>query len=125
MMVKCCGIPLKPKYGLNGAPSLLLLVKQDGNYNCNKSFGIPQHSTIIRYGSEGSSRVITREPAQQVVDLGPRRRIQRCAGNTLGVMGNRAALVQDILAHRETDALLLLVADERKMRVEEIMSGIP
>jgi hypothetical protein len=29
-MVECCGIPLKPKYGLNGAPHPLLLVQGVG-----------------------------------------------------------------------------------------------
>ena len=39
-------------------------------------------------------------------------------------MGDGAALLQNVLADGEADALLLLVADEREMRVEEIVRGV-
>jgi hypothetical protein len=61
---------------------------------------------------------VPREAAQQIIDLGARRRRQRCARNALGVMGNCAALAQDILAYSKTNALLLLITNEREMRVE-------
>ena len=39
-------------------------------------------------------------------------------------MGDGAALLQDVLADGETDSLLLLVADEREMRIEEVVGGV-
>src|ERR1035441_457916 len=39
-------------------------------------------------------------------------------------MSNRSALLQDVLADREAEALLLLVTDEREVGVEEIVRGV-
>ena len=39
-------------------------------------------------------------------------------------MSDRSALLQDILADREADALLLLVTDEREVGIEEIVRGV-
>jgi hypothetical protein len=39
-------------------------------------------------------------------------------------MSNRSALLQDVLADREADTLLLLVTDEREVGVEEIVRGV-
>src|SRR5258705_10894564 len=63
-------------------------------------------------------------PRQEVIDFGFRRR--RNAGTRLALRagGDHAALLQDVFAHREPRAGLLLVADQRQMRVEQIMRGI-
>ena len=42
----------------------------------------------------------------------------------LAVMGDRSALLQHIFADGEADALLLLVADQRQVGVEEIVRGV-
>ena len=39
-------------------------------------------------------------------------------------MGDGAAFLQDVFADGETDVLLLLVADEGKVGVEEIVGGV-
>ena len=45
------------------------------------------------------TRIIARDTVQQIIDLGPRRHTERGGGNTLRVIGNRAALLQNVFAH--------------------------
>src|SRR3954462_738808 len=61
---------------------------------------------------------------QQVLDLCLRRRRDRGAGLALGAGGDDAALLQHVFAHGKARAGLLLVADQRQMCVEQIMSGV-
>src|ERR1019366_1616092 len=65
-----------------------------------------------------------RHPRQQIIHFGPcrrgeaRPRLALCAGS------DRAALLQHIFPHRQSRTRLLLVADQRQMRIEQIMRGI-
>src|ERR1700758_533376 len=61
---------------------------------------------------------------QQIVDLRLRRRRDGRAGLALRAGGNDAALLEHIFAHGQPCTRLLLVADQRQMRVEQIMRGI-
>src|SRR5258705_2892855 len=63
-------------------------------------------------------------PRQEVIDFGFCRRRNAGTGLALRAGGDHAALLQDVFAHREPRAGLLLVADQRQMRVEQIMRGI-
>jgi hypothetical protein len=67
---------------------------------------------------------MTREAPQKVIDLRSCRRTERSARSTLRAVGNCAPLLQNILAHGETDPLLLFVTDERKMSIEQVVRGI-
>ncbi len=68
--------------------------------------------------------VDARHPRQQIVDLGLRRRRDRRARLALGAGRDDAALLQHVFAHGQADAGLLLVADQRQMRVEQVMRGV-
>src|SRR4051795_1578155 len=61
---------------------------------------------------------------QQVLDLCLRRRRDGGAGLALGAGGDDAALLQHVFAHGKARARLLLVADQRQMRVEQIMGSV-
>jgi len=65
-----------------------------------------------------------RDGASRVVDFGAGRGGERCGGCALDVVGDGSAFLQNIFADGEADALLLLVADERKMGVEEVVCGV-
>src|SRR6478752_10653657 len=61
---------------------------------------------------------------QEVIDLRLRRRRDGRARLALGAGRDDAALLQHVLAHRQTCTWLLLVADQRQMRVEQIMRSV-
>jgi hypothetical protein len=42
----------------------------------------------------------------------------------LRIVGDGATLLQDVFADRETDSLLLLIANEREMSIEKVMGGV-
>src|ERR1700755_2102686 len=65
-----------------------------------------------------------RNARQQVIHLGLCRRGDRSAGLALRAGGDDAALPQDVFAHREARAGLLFVADQRQMRVEQVMCRV-
>src|SRR6266700_5457101 len=70
------------------------------------------------------SAVDPRHPRQQVIHFRLRGRGDAGAGLALRGGSNDATLLQHILAHREPRARLLLVADQRQMRVEQIVHGV-
>src|SRR6476659_3781691 len=61
---------------------------------------------------------------QEVIDLRLGRRRDGRARLALGAGSDDAALLQHVLAHCQTCARLLLVADQRQMRVEQVMRGV-
>src|SRR5580704_13397615 len=61
---------------------------------------------------------------QQIVDFRLRRRGDARARLALGAGSNDAALLQHVFPDCETNRRLLLVADQRQMRVEQVMRGI-
>src|SRR4051812_34146854 len=61
---------------------------------------------------------------QQILDLGLRRLSDGRAWLALGAGGDDAALLEHEFADGKARARLLFVADQRQMRVEQIMRGI-
>src|SRR4051812_17141466 len=64
------------------------------------------------------------DPGQQVIAPRVRRRSDGGCRLALCARGNHAAVLQDVFAHREPGARLLLVADQRQMRVEQVMRSV-
>src|SRR5438445_13013085 len=64
--------------------------------------------------------VDARHPRQQIVDFGLRRRRDGGARLALRAAGNDAALLQHVFTHRKACARLLLVTNQRPMRVEQV-----
>src|SRR5690606_3675573 len=78
--------------------------------------------SAARHSSCGAgSPVFPGQPFEQVVDLGACRFTKRKPRLALDIAGDDAAVLQDMLAHGKPDAELLLVADQRKMRVEQVV----
>src|SRR6516164_6534624 len=65
-----------------------------------------------------------RYPRQQIIDFGLRGRRDRRAGLALSAGGDDPPLLQQVFAHGKTCARLLLVTNERQVRIEQIMRGI-
>src|SRR4051794_46481 len=65
-----------------------------------------------------------RHARQQVIDLGLGRPSDGRARLALRGRRNHAALLQHVFAYREAGAGLLLIADQRQMRIEQIVCGI-
>src|SRR4249919_1629053 len=65
-----------------------------------------------------------RHPRQEILDLGLRGGRDGGAGLALRAGSDDAALLQHVFAHRQTRAGLLLVADQRQMRIEQIVRGV-
>ena len=65
-----------------------------------------------------------RHPRQQVIDLGLRRGGDGRAGLALGAGRDDAALLQHVFAHAQARAGLLLIADQRQVRVEQVVRGV-
>src|SRR5437588_9926917 len=65
-----------------------------------------------------------RDTREQVIHLGFRGRSEAGPRLALRAGDDHAALLQHVFAHRKAGAWLLLVADQRQMRVEQIMRGI-
>src|SRR5262244_4506375 len=59
-----------------------------------------------------------RHAREQIIDLGFRGRRQCRARLALSAGGDDAALLQDVFAHGEPRTQLLLVTDQRQMRIE-------
>ena len=72
----------------------------------------------------GGARVTPREAREQIVDFRLGGRAETGAGLALRVRSENAAPLHHIFAHGEADALLLLVADQRQMRVEQVVRGV-
>src|SRR5437763_6449038 len=62
--------------------------------------------------------VDARHPRQQIVDLGLGGRGDGGARLALRAAGNDAALLQHVFSHREPCTRLLLVADQRQIRLD-------
>src|SRR5260370_5505549 len=75
-------------------------------------------------GLHQSALVVLREPAHKVVNLfsGGLRQGRRRA--PLRVRSKNAAVHQHIFADREADTRLLLVADQRKVRIKKVVSSV-
>src|SRR5487761_2465735 len=65
-----------------------------------------------------------RDARQQVIHLGLCGRGNARARLALRAGGNHAALLQHVFSHRQSYPRLLLVADQRQMRVEQVVRGI-
>src|SRR5690242_11709413 len=65
-----------------------------------------------------------RHARQEIVDLGLRRRRNAGARLALRAGGDDAALLQDVFADSEARARLLLVTDQRQMRIEDVVHGV-
>jgi hypothetical protein len=65
--------------------------------------------------------VVPGKPLQQVIDFAARRGRQRRARFAQGRRAEQPAPLQDVLAHRQADARLLLVAQQRQVGVEEVV----
>src|SRR6185369_10390075 len=65
-----------------------------------------------------------RHPRQQIIHFGLRSSRDGRTGLALRAGRDDAALLQHVLAHREARAGLLLVTDQRQMRVEKIVRGV-
>src|SRR5258705_12744896 len=63
--------------------------------------------------------VDSRDPRQQIIHFHPRGRGNAGAGFALRAGGDHAALLQHVFAHSQSGAWLLLVADQRQMRIEQ------
>src|SRR5690606_29022250 len=78
--------------------------------------------SATRHSSCGAgSPVLPGQPFEQVVDLGACRFAKHKPRLALDIAGDDAAVLQDMLAHGKPDTELLLVADQRKMRVEQVV----
>ena len=64
---------------------------------------------------------MARETREEIVDLRHRRRAQTGAGLSLRVGGENAALHHDIFARGQANALLLLIAHEGQVGVEQVV----
>src|SRR5438309_10749708 len=65
-----------------------------------------------------------RHPRKQVIHFGLCGRRDASARLALSTVGNHTALLQHIFPYRESCAWLLLVADQRQMRVEQVVRGV-
>ena len=72
-------------------------------------------------GVKSRARILAGEALEKEIDLLPRRGSERAAGLALRVAGNRPAPHHHIFAHRQSDALLMLVAQIGQMRIEEVV----
>src|ERR1700689_154726 len=85
--------------------------------------------TVLLLGRAGlrlqvGALVEPRDARQQIFDFGPGLRRDARARLALRAGGDDAALLQHVFAHGKAGARLLLVADQRQMRVEQIVRGI-
>src|SRR5215471_5659832 len=65
-----------------------------------------------------------RNTRQQIIDLGLGDRADTRARLALRAGSDDAALLQHIFAYGQPGAGLLLIADQRQMRVEQVMRGV-
>ena len=68
---------------------------------------------------------MTGKPCQQIVHFGPRRGRECGSGLALSVGSDEPAAHQHIFSDRESNSLLLLVTDQRKMGIKQVVGLIP
>src|SRR5438552_15645732 len=82
------------------------------------------NSVFQLYSSDPGARIGAGEAREKVIHLGTRRGRKRRAGPSQRIRGDDSAPHHHVLAHREARTWLLLVADERQVRVEEVVRGV-
>src|SRR4051794_7861850 len=86
-------------------------------------------SAMVLFRSAGlrlqiGAAVDARDARQEIVDFGLGGRGDGGARLALRAAGNDAALLQNVFAYRKSRTRLLLVTDQRQMRVEQIVRGV-
>src|SRR5450755_2458956 len=77
-----------------------------------------------RLRGEIRAAVDARDPRQQIIHFGFRGVRDRGTRLALRAGGDDAALLQHIFAHCQARAGLLLISDQRQMRVEQVVRGV-
>src|ERR1700676_5257962 len=85
---------------------------------------VPDETLVRLKGFQTSTLIVPRETAQKVVNFfsGGLRQTRRRP--PLRVRSKNAAAHQDIFAYRKADPGLLLVTDQRKVRIKKVMSSV-
>src|ERR1700722_296163 len=87
----------------------------------SSSWNMAAERSLRRIHERRRSGIDPREALKQKIDLCLGARRQSGGWRALSVESDGAASLQHIFAHRQTDARLLFIAQERQMRVEQVM----